>query len=158
MSEQRNLFLAVVLSMAVVFGWQYLVGVPKMQEEQARQQQIAEQQNQAPQNVPAPAAPKALPRTEALAESSQRADVDTATLAGKGQEGLTRMRETMAQLSAATTLVQSKLDEHGLLRAAELREAEPEAPPITLGPFTLEFVRMAHSVPDAVGIAKSPWV
>ena len=35
---------------------------------------------------------------------------DTATLAGKGQEGLTRMRETMAQLSAATTLVQSKLD------------------------------------------------
>jgi YidC/Oxa1 family membrane protein insertase len=82
MSEQRNLFLAVVLSMAVVFGWQYLVGVPKMQEEQARQQQIAEQQNQAPQNVPAPAAPKALPRTEALAESSQRADVDTATLAG----------------------------------------------------------------------------
>ena len=50
-------------------------------------------------------------------------------------------------------LVKSKLDEHGLLREAELREAEPEKPPITLGPFKLEFIRMAHSIPDAVGIA-----
>ena len=49
-------------------------------------------------------------------------------------------------------LVKSKLDEHGLLRAAELREIDPEAPPIELGPFRLEFVRMSHSVPDAVGI------
>jgi ribonuclease J len=50
-------------------------------------------------------------------------------------------------------LVKSKLDEHGLLRAAELREAEPEQEPIELGPFKLEFIRMAHSIPDAVGIA-----
>src|SRR5690242_20951838 len=48
-------------------------------------------------------------------------------------------------------LVKSKLDEHGLLRAAELREADPEAGPIDLGNFRVEFVRMAHSVPDAVG-------
>ena len=50
-------------------------------------------------------------------------------------------------------LVKSKLDEHGLLRAAELREADPERGPIELGPFKLEFIRMAHSIPDAVGIA-----
>jgi ribonuclease J len=50
-------------------------------------------------------------------------------------------------------LVKSKLDEHGLLRAAELREIEPEAGPVEIGPFRLEFVRMAHSVPDNVGIA-----
>ncbi|MBV8394792.1 MAG: ribonuclease J [Actinobacteria bacterium] len=49
-------------------------------------------------------------------------------------------------------LVSSKLDEHGLLRAAEQREADPEAPPVQVGPFRLEFVRMAHSVPDAIGI------
>src|SRR3954447_23741064 len=35
-------------------------------------------------------------------------------------------------------LVKSKLDEHGLLRAAELREIEPEKGAIELGPFTLE--------------------
>src|ERR1700759_3467982 len=50
-------------------------------------------------------------------------------------------------------LVKSKLDEHGLLRAAELREADPDDVPVELGPFKLEFIRMAHSIPDAVGIA-----
>jgi len=49
--------------------------------------------------------------------------------------------------------VKSKLDEHGLLRAAELREVDPEGPPAEIGPFRLEFIRMAHSVPDCVGIA-----
>jgi ribonuclease J len=50
-------------------------------------------------------------------------------------------------------LVKSKLDEHGLLRAAELREVEPSAGALSLGPFRLEFVRMAHSIPDSVGIS-----
>jgi ribonuclease J len=49
-------------------------------------------------------------------------------------------------------LVKSKLDEHGLGQAAELREADPAASPIKLGPFRLEFVRMAHSIPDAVAV------
>src|SRR3982751_404955 len=49
-------------------------------------------------------------------------------------------------------LIKSKLDEHGLLRAAELREVHPDDPPRDLGPFRLEFVRMAHSIPDAVAI------
>src|SRR5947209_2339414 len=50
-------------------------------------------------------------------------------------------------------LVQSKLDEHGLLRAVELREVRPEEGPIDVGPFRLEFVRMAHSVPDNVAVS-----
>ena len=66
------------------------------------------------------------------------------------------MREVKVREIWATRLtlglVKSKLDEHGLLRAAELREIDPEGDPIDLGPFRLEFVRMAHSVPDAVGI------
>ncbi len=49
-------------------------------------------------------------------------------------------------------LVKSKLDEHGLLRSVELREADPEGPPVELGPFRVEFVRVAHSIPDAVAI------
>ena len=67
------------------------------------------------------------------------------------------MREVRVEEVWATRLtlglVKSKLDEHGLLRAAELCEIDPEAEPVQLGPFRLEFVRMAHSVPDAVGIA-----
>ena len=50
-------------------------------------------------------------------------------------------------------LVKSKLDEHGLLRAADLLEIEPEGPPAQIGPFRAEFVRMAHSIPDSVAVA-----
>jgi ribonuclease J len=49
-------------------------------------------------------------------------------------------------------MVKSKLDEHGLLRNVELREAEPGGPPVELGPFKLEFIRVAHSIPDAVAV------
>src|SRR5947208_8016713 len=67
------------------------------------------------------------------------------------------LREVRAREVWATRLtlglVQSKLDEHGLQRAAELREADPEMGPVELGPFRIEFVRMAHSVPDSVGLA-----
>ena len=50
-------------------------------------------------------------------------------------------------------MIQSKLDEHGLSRAAKLVEADPDGPPVELGAFRLEFVRVAHSVPDCVAIA-----
>jgi ribonuclease J len=49
-------------------------------------------------------------------------------------------------------LAQSRLDEHGLLQAAELKEAQPEGGPVDIGPFRVEFVRVAHSVPDAVAV------
>jgi ribonuclease J len=49
-------------------------------------------------------------------------------------------------------LIKSKLDEHGLGAVTELREADPEDPPMVIGPFTLRFVRMAHSIPDAVAV------
>jgi ribonuclease J len=49
-------------------------------------------------------------------------------------------------------LIQSKLDEHGLLRSAELLEIEPEGGPTQIGPYQAEFVRMAHSIPDAVAV------
>src|ERR671930_99539 len=49
-------------------------------------------------------------------------------------------------------LVKSKLDEHGLMRAAELKEADPEAGRVQLGPFGVEFVRVANSIPDSVAV------
>jgi len=66
------------------------------------------------------------------------------------------MREVRVPLVLATrltlALVKSKLDEHGLLRAAELQELMPGDAPVELGPFRLEFVRMAHSIPDAAAV------
>jgi ribonuclease J len=49
-------------------------------------------------------------------------------------------------------LVKSKLDEHGLAQAVELEEVRPEDGPVDAGPFRLELVRMAHSVPDNVAV------
>jgi ribonuclease J len=49
-------------------------------------------------------------------------------------------------------LVKSKLDEHGQLRAAELTELEV-GDRHRLGPFEVEPVRMAHSIPDSVALA-----
>jgi ribonuclease J len=62
-----------------------------------------------------------------------------------------RVREVLAT-RLTLGLVKSKLDEHGLLRAAELREIAPEEGPLQLGPFRAEFVRVAHSVPDSVAV------
>jgi ribonuclease J len=49
-------------------------------------------------------------------------------------------------------LVKSKLDEHGLARAAELREIRPDDEPRDIGAFRISFVRMAHSIPDCVAV------
>ena len=49
-------------------------------------------------------------------------------------------------------LIKSKLDEHGLMRAAELKEADPDGGRVQLGPFGVEFVRVAHSIPDSVAV------
>jgi ribonuclease J len=49
-------------------------------------------------------------------------------------------------------LAQSRLDEHGLLNAVELKEARPEEDPVQIGGFRIGFVRVAHSIPDAVSV------
>ena len=48
-------------------------------------------------------------------------------------------------------LIKSKLDEHGLSASTELQEAVTNEQ-IQVGSFTLDFVRMAHSIPDCVAV------
>src|ERR1700740_125265 len=89
MNEQKNLFLAIVLMMAVLFGWQYFVAVPRMQEEQAK---LADQKKtEMPLAPGAPATqavgaaqtvPRVVSRTDALAQSASRAKIETPTLDG----------------------------------------------------------------------------
>ncbi len=66
------------------------------------------------------------------------------------------LREIEVEKVVATRLtlglVKSKLDEHGLGQAAELVDAEPGDEPLELGPFRIEFVRVAHSIPDSVAL------
>ena len=66
------------------------------------------------------------------------------------------LREIDVQTVVATRLtlglIKSKLDEHGLAQASELLEANPEGSPLELGPFHVELVRVAHSIPDSVAL------
>ncbi|WP_027718227.1 ribonuclease J [Desulfovirgula thermocuniculi] len=49
-------------------------------------------------------------------------------------------------------LVQSKLKEHGIGGEADLRVVKPRDT-VTVGPFRVEFIRVSHSIPDAVALA-----
>ncbi len=49
-------------------------------------------------------------------------------------------------------LIEVKLRERRVLSKAELHEIEPDVP-ITLGAFEVEFFRVCHSIPDAMGLA-----
>jgi ribonuclease J len=51
----------------------------------------------------------------------------------------------------ALALVAPKLEEHGLDHAAGINAIKP-GDSVTVGPFTLEFIRVTHSMPDCVAI------
>ena len=98
--QQRNLLLAVVLSMAVLLGWQLFYAGPKMKEEQARhraQQELTQQQPGAAKDAAAPTTPgapapaTAVPGTAAPTvgvsredsiKTAPRLEVDTPSLKG----------------------------------------------------------------------------
>jgi len=49
-------------------------------------------------------------------------------------------------------LVQPKLDEHGIDPGDRLRTVKPRET-VTVGPFSIEFIRVTHSMPDCVALA-----
>jgi ribonuclease J len=51
----------------------------------------------------------------------------------------------------ALALVEPKLEEHGIEHAAGIQPIKP-GDTITVGPFTLEFIRVTHSMPDCVAV------
>jgi len=127
-SDNRNVILAVVLSMLVLFGWQFFVAGPQLERAQ-QQAEIAAQQQQdaqsaalatpstpstpgeAAQPAAAPAPQSFASRGDALA-ASQRVSIDTAALEG------------------SINLTGARLDD---LRLKQYRETvDPTSPIITL--------------------------
>jgi ribonuclease J len=66
------------------------------------------------------------------------------------------LREVEVQAVVATrltlALVKAKLDEHKVGAKTALQEAAPGDDPLVLGPFRVELVRVAHSIPDAAAL------
>ena len=62
MTDQKNTFIAIVLSAVLLIGWQYFFGMPQMEkQEQIRQEQQKAQQSPAPQPGAPPGAPQTVP-------------------------------------------------------------------------------------------------
>jgi YidC/Oxa1 family membrane protein insertase len=120
--QQKNLILAIVLSMAVVFSWQYFYAGPKMKDEQERLKRLQVQSQPAgtvagaPGSVPgapgaAAIAPIAQTREQALSQSP-RVAIETPSLKGsialKGGRiddvALVRYRETVTPNSPIVKL------------------------------------------------------
>jgi len=81
MNENRNLVLAIVLSAAVLFGWEYFVGMPQMKAERTQHSE----QIKTPEA--APAAPEvggavSMMRAQALKAQGASVRIDTPTLDG----------------------------------------------------------------------------
>ena len=121
MNEQKNLFLAIVLMMAVLFGWQYFVAAPQMQEQQAKL--AAQKKTEMPlaPGVSSPqSAPRVVSRADALAQSPSRARIDTPTLDGSinltgarfDDLRLKNYRETPDERSAEIELLSPMAAEH----------------------------------------------
>src|SRR6185312_6467461 len=83
--SNRNLILAVVLSAAVLFGWQYFVAAPAMKAEQARQAVLHKEETKpAPTgSVPTVTGGAAhMTRDKALAAGGARIKIDTPDIDG----------------------------------------------------------------------------
>jgi len=124
--EKRNLFLAIVLSMAILFGWQFLFEAPRQAEMQARQaaeQKALEQELAAQPEQKAPELGVTLPETlrDRPAGTLSREDA----LAAEA-----RVRVDTPRLIGSISLKGARLDDLTLLNYRET--IDPDSPNIVL--------------------------
>ena len=121
MSDQRNLILAIVLSVAVVFGFQFFYEMPRQKE--AQQRQAAQQTEQAQQPTgTAPAAPGSAP--SAAGGTAQPMTREQAL------EGSPRVRIDNGAIQGSIALKGSRIDDVSLQRYRET--VDPNSPEIVL--------------------------
>ena len=149
--NQKNLILAIVISIAIVLGWQFLVEAPRLDRE--RVQRAAQQQQQAaapaaqssPSIVATPGAPVAVPDRAAAVSQSPRVKIDTPEVRG------------------SIRLVGAQIDDLQLVRYRET--VSPSSPLITLlspqgspSPYFAEFGWVANGTPGAMPDGQTAWV
>ena len=142
MSEYRNYAIAMVLSVAVLFAWQYFYQQPLIEQERARQEAIQQQQQiqaeqQTQTGIPAPQTPDGV-QTPTVAPGAATAptgvQIPPATPGVALREATIAATERItidtAELSGSINLTGARLDD---LRLKEFRETvDPDSPIITL--------------------------
>src|SRR3974390_575637 len=130
MSEHKNTILAIVLSLLVIVGWQYFLGVPQMerqrQEAQLKQQEQAQVQPGGTPSVRPGAAPD-VPGTPSAAASSPQAQVASREAAIAATP---RVTINTPRLGGSIDLKGGRIDD---LTLTQYRETiDPNSPPIVL--------------------------
>jgi YidC/Oxa1 family membrane protein insertase len=128
MTDNRNIILAIVLSMIVLFGWQFFVAGPQMERAQ-RQAEIAAQQAQSEAALATPTT--TAPATAAGAPGAVAAD-GTVTYADRAQAIAATQRIVIdtEDLAGSINLTGARLDD---LELKQYRETvDPDSPIITL--------------------------
>ena len=114
--DQRNLLLAVVASVAILFGYQYFVEMPRAERERAAQTQAASQ-NAGKPDAPAVAPTLTLPADPRAARAS-------------ALEAAPRLKIETPRLKGTISLAGARLDDITLVQHRET--IDPASPPITL--------------------------
>ncbi|HEY8576217.1 MAG TPA: membrane protein insertase YidC [Devosia sp.] len=123
MENNRNIILAIVLSMIVLFGWQFFVAGPQMERAQRQAEIAAEQQAAADAALATPATP---------GQAAAPAAVGTATFATRDEAIAASQRVSIEteDLSGSINLAGARIDD---LRLKQYRETvEDNSPIITL--------------------------
>src|SRR5262245_13583482 len=138
--NQKNLVLAIVLSMAVLFAWQFFYAAPREQERQTRirQEQAAKAKEQAPPAPGAHGAPGAAPGTAAKPDQARQpgaapAPADQATIVTTRQGALDaspRVGIETPAIKGSISLKGGRIDDVVLARYRE--SVDPKSPNVEL--------------------------
>lgn len=110
--DNRNLLLAIVMSVVVLLGWQFFYGVPQME----KQKQIA-QQNQQAQSQQAPATPGSAPAPGQPAGSAAPGTAATQQAIGTREQALAaspRLRIDTPKIAGSISLTGARIDDVSL--------------------------------------------
>jgi YidC/Oxa1 family membrane protein insertase len=125
MTDNRNVIIAIVLSMVVLFGWQFFVAGPQLERAQ-QQAQIAAEQAQSEAALATPAATVSADGTAAPAADGSAVYADRATAIAATQ----RVTIDTTDLHGSINLTGARLDD---LELKQYRETvDPDSPIITL--------------------------
>jgi YidC/Oxa1 family membrane protein insertase len=124
--NNRNMILAVVLSMLVLFGWQFFIAGPQLDQAQ-RQAELSAQQEQS-QDL----ADLATPSADGVAGAAPSADTGTQLFATRDDALAATQRVAIqtGSLSGSINLTGARIDDLHLLRYNET--PDPDSPTITL--------------------------
>jgi YidC/Oxa1 family membrane protein insertase len=136
MSEQRNMILAIVLSMVVLFGWQFFYAGPQLEQAQRQAETAAAQQALQPSVqetldiAPPSGEPGVAPAAPASAGAAPVSDITSFASRDAALAATPRVAIQTPSVSGSISLVGARIDDLHLLNYRET--IEDDSPTITL--------------------------